>query len=87
VEATKPSEPLMYRTALGGSASRQAATRVNTEQTSKRKMWEPTRAKGRGRPPSLRGYDASEVPQRSHRGIGGGMSVQGNLTQHGKPQR
>ena len=29
----------------------------------------------------------SETPQQSHRGSGGSMSVQGNATQHGKPQR
>jgi len=42
---------------------------------------------GRGRPQLLRGKKLSEAPQQSHRGIGGGMSAQGNTTQHGKPQR
>jgi len=35
---------------MGGSASRQAVTRVNTEQASKRVMWEPTQQRdGEGR--------------------------------------
>src|SRR5271166_373230 len=40
----------MERVALGDSASRQAVTRVNAEQASKRIMWEPTQQRdGEGR--------------------------------------
>jgi hypothetical protein len=42
-EATKPLKPLMKRVALGDSASRQAVTKVNAEQASKRIMQELTR--------------------------------------------
>lgn len=50
VEATKPSEPLIQRVALGDSASMQAETRVNAEQASKQGLWEPTRLEfGEGR--------------------------------------
>ena len=47
----------------------------------------------RGRPPSLVKFEVVESPssndpiQRSHRGIGDGMSTQGKSMQHGKPHR
>ncbi len=43
VEATKPLKPLVKRVALGDPASRQAVTKVNAEQASKRIMQELTR--------------------------------------------
>ena len=42
VEVTKPSEPSRQMCRLGDAASRQAVTRVNVEQASKRPMWSPT---------------------------------------------
>ena len=42
VEVTKPSEPSRKMCRLGDAASRQAVTRVNVEQASKRPMWSPT---------------------------------------------
>jgi hypothetical protein len=50
VEVTKLPKPSMERVASGDSASRQAVTRVNAEQASKREMWEPTQQRyGEGR--------------------------------------
>ena len=50
VEVTKPLKPSVKRaTKYGGSASVQAVTRVNAEQTSKRTMHRPTRQPYRGR--------------------------------------
>ena len=43
VEVTKPSEPSRQMCRFGDAASRQAVTRVNVEQASKRPMWVPTR--------------------------------------------
>ena len=42
VEVTKSSEPSRQMCRLGDAASRQAVTRVNVEQASKRPMWSPT---------------------------------------------
>ena len=42
VEVTKPSEPSRQMCRFGDAASRQAVTRVNVEQASKRPMWSPT---------------------------------------------
>ena len=50
VEVTKPLKPSVKRaTKYGGSASVQAVTRVNAEQTSKRTMHRPTWQPYRGR--------------------------------------
>ena len=50
VEETKPSEPSRQMCRLGDAASRQAVTRVNVEQASKRPMWTPTlQSDGEGR--------------------------------------
>ena len=85
MEATKLPKPPMERVALGNSASRQAVTRVNAEQASKRTMWEPTRQwDGEGR---CRKLCKERLGLRSHRGNGDGMSAQGNVEQHEKPQR
>jgi hypothetical protein len=76
---------------LGGSASRQAATRVNAEQAPKQPDVGADPVAIRGRPPSL--GTGGDHPSRcdrlqgSHRGMGGGMSAQGDPTQHGKPRR
>ena len=43
VEATKLLKPLVQKVTKGDSASRQAVTRVNAEQASKRLTQEPTR--------------------------------------------
>ena len=42
VEVAKPSEPSRQMCRFGDAASRQAVTRVNVEQASKRPMWSPT---------------------------------------------
>ena len=89
VEVTILPKPSMQRVALGDSASRQAVTRVNAEQASKGLTWEPTRREnGEGRRHWGTGGHTprSDTTQGSHRGIGDGMSANGDLTQHGKPQ-
>src|SRR6516225_8324361 len=53
VEVTKPSKPSRQWAASGGSASRQAATRVNAEQAPKQPDVEADPVAIRGRPPSL----------------------------------
>ena len=86
VEVTKPPEPSMAKGRFGDSASRQAVTRVNAEQASKRVMWEPTRlSNGEGQ--RRWGRRTSKRTQRSHRGSGDGMLTGGGTTKHGKPQR
>ncbi len=40
-----------------------------------------------GKHEGLRPPHSNDQTQRSHRGNGDGMSIQGNLLQHGKPQR
>jgi hypothetical protein len=76
---------------LGGSASRQAATRVNAVQAPKQGDVEADPVATRGRPPSLetRGDHPSgrDTLQGFHRGMGGGMPAHGDPTQHGKPRR
>jgi hypothetical protein len=49
MEATKWLKPSISVSRIGDSASVQAATRVNVEQASKRKMCRPTRLPYRGR--------------------------------------
>ena len=93
MEVTKPSEPSRQMCRFGDAASRQAVTRVNVEQASKRPMCDADLALGWGRPQPL----ASNVDgwntlshERSdpagHRGNDDGMPVHGDPTQHGKPQ-
>jgi hypothetical protein len=74
VEVTKPSEPSVQRVAPGDLATRQAVTRVNAEQASKRSSREPS---------PLRRVKADIVQRserpgagRSRRGSGDGMSGQ-----------
>src|SRR5271168_2877615 len=59
MEATKWLKPSISVSRIGGSASVQAATRVNAEQASKRTMRRPTRQPFRGR--LLRLDEMSEV--------------------------
>jgi hypothetical protein len=51
VEVTKPSKPSMERAALGGSASKQAVTKVNAEQAPKQQIVDADPAIFRVRPP------------------------------------
>jgi len=68
----------MERAASGGPASRQAVTRVNVVQASKKVMREPTlRTHGEGR--RRRIWGATRSQRRSRRGKGGGMSAQENV--------
>ena len=74
----------------GDSASRQAVTRVNAEQASKRAMWEPTRRKnGEGRRHwGMGGHTPrSDSNQWTHRGIGDGMSAEEIRRNTGSPER
>jgi hypothetical protein len=75
---------------VGDLASVQAVTRVNAEQASKRAMRKPTRQRnGEGRRcwnPAWPGpLGKSGMIQRFRRGNGDGMHIEGDLTQHGKP--
>ena len=69
---------------LGDSASRQAVTRVNAEQASKRVMRKPTRLTyGEGRRWSS--DSERQVSDRSHRGSGDGMRARGDRRNTGSP--
>src|SRR6202048_5119107 len=72
MEVTKWLKPSISVSRIGDSASVQAATRVNVEQASKRKMCRPIRLPYRGRLKQL-GELSEEYAQLLHRGIGGGM--------------
>ena len=72
MEVTKWLKPSISVSRIGDSASVQAATRVNVEQASKRKMCRPTRLPYRGRLKQL-GELSEAYAQLLHRGIGGGM--------------
>src|ERR1700756_1131585 len=72
MEVTKWLKPSISVSRIGDSASVQAATRVNVEQASKRKMCRPIRLPYRGRLKQL-GELSEEYGQLLHRGIGGGM--------------
>jgi len=89
-EVTNRLKPSVQRVAIGDLAIVQAVTRVNAEQASKSSMRKPTRQwNGEGRRrwypawPGLLGK--SDLIQRFRRGNGDGMHVDGDLTQHGKP--
>src|SRR3954452_10386261 len=72
------------------SASRQAVTRVNAEQASKRITWEPTRRiNGEGRRHWGTGGHTprSDANQWSHRGSGDGMPAQEIRRNTGNPRR
>ena len=79
------------RAASGGSASTQAATRGNAEQTSKRLMRRPTRrsfGEGCQRPETPPKMVANEQKAgRLRRGSGGGLGARGAQEPPGKPCR
>src|SRR6476619_1454520 len=72
MEVTKWLKRAISVSRIGGSATVQAATRVNAEQAPKRTMCRPTRLPYRGR---LKWLDelSEDYVQLLHRGIGGGM--------------
>ena len=72
MEVTKWLKPSDSVSRIGGSASVQAATRVNAEQTSKMKMCGPTWPSYQGRLTRL-GERAKKTPKPTHRGSGGSM--------------
>ena len=72
MEVTKWLKPSISVSRIGDSASVQAVTRVNAEQTSKRTMCRPTRQPFRGRLIRL-GETSEEYVQLLHRGSGGSM--------------
>jgi hypothetical protein len=87
VEVTILPKPSMQRVASGDSASRQARTRVNAEQASKRFYCgsRPSGHLGKAAVVEIKG--ATRSLRRSRRGSGAGMAAQGERTQHGRPQR
>jgi hypothetical protein len=72
MEVTKRLKPSISVSRFGDGASVQAATRVNAEQASKRKMCGPTRRPYRGRLIRL-DWSSEGDSQSPHRGIGGSM--------------
>src|SRR5580704_13501108 len=72
MEVTKWLKPSISVSRIGDSASLQAATRVNVEQATKRKMCRPIRLPYRGRLKQL-GELSETYAQLLHRGIGDGM--------------
>src|ERR1700688_716599 len=84
MEVTKWLKPSISVSRIGDSASVQAATRVNVEQASKRKMCRPTRLPYRGRLKQL--VELSESTASCYTGVLAAACTQGKRTQHGKPQ-
>jgi hypothetical protein len=84
MEVTKWLKPSVSVSRIGDSASVQAVTRVNAEQTSKRTMRRPTRQPYRGRLIRL-GERAKTTPIRCA-GVVATACAQGKRTQHGKPE-
>jgi hypothetical protein len=80
MEVTKWLKPLVSVSRIGDSASVQAVTRVNAEQSSKRTMRRPTRQPFRGRLIRL-----GEVSEAVRPGVVATACTQGKRTQHGKP--
>src|ERR1700733_12761358 len=83
MEVTKWLKPSISVSRIGDSASVQAATRVNVEQASKRKMCRPTRLPYRGRLKQL--VELSESAASCYTGVLAAACTQGKRTQHGKP--
>ena len=83
MEVTKWLKPSISVSRIGDSASVQAATRVNAEQSSKRTMRRSTRQPYRGR--LIRLDDMSEAI-RSDAAPVAAACTQGKRTKHGKPQ-
>jgi hypothetical protein len=84
MEVTKWLKPSISVSRIGDSASVQAATRVNAEQSSKRTMCRPTRPPFRGR--LTRRGEMSEEDPRYCTGVVAAACTQGKRSQHGKPQ-
>jgi hypothetical protein len=84
MEVTKWLKPSECVSRIGDSASVQAATRVNAEQSSKRTMCRPTRQPFRGRLIRLDGR-AKNMSSRCT-GVVAAACTQGKRTKHGKPQ-
>ena len=76
MEVTKWLKPSISVSRIGDSASVQAATRVNAEQSSKRTMRRSTRQPYRGRSDTFRRCA----------GVVAAACTQGKRTKHGKPQ-
>ena len=72
MEVTKWLKPSISVSQIGDSASVQAATRVNAEQTSKRTMCRPIRTWNRGRLTRM-GDTSEDYAHPLHRGSGGSM--------------
>jgi len=83
MEVTKWLKPSDSVSRIGGSASVQAVTRVNAEQTSKRTMRGPTWKSCWGRLIRL-GERAKKAPSR-RAGVVVAACTQGKRAQHGKP--
>src|SRR5450432_4495289 len=81
MEVTKWLKPSISVSRIGDSASVQAATRVNVEQASKRKMCRPIRLPYRRRLKQL-GELSEEYAQLLHRVLAAACT-QGKRTQHG----
>jgi hypothetical protein len=86
MEVTKWLKPSISVSRIGDSASVQAATRVNVEQASKRKMCRPIRLPYRGRLKQL-GKLSEAYAQLLHRGIGGGMYTRKAYATREAPRR
>jgi hypothetical protein len=84
-EVTKWLKPSECVSRIGDSASVQAVTRVNAEQSSKRTMRRPTRQPFRGRLIRLGEAERSSTPSRCA-GVVATACTQGKRTQHGRPQ-
>jgi hypothetical protein len=84
MEVTKWLKPSISVSRIGDSASVQAATRVNAEQSSKRTMRRSTRQPYRGRLTRL--DEMSEAMFRRCAGVVAAACTQGKRTKHGKPQ-
>src|SRR5512141_1070215 len=85
MEVTKWLKPSISVSRIGGSASVQAVTRVNAEQSSKRTMRRPTRQPFRGRLTRLGKCRARQHPNRCA-GVLATACTQGKRAQHGKPR-
>src|SRR6202048_3175342 len=84
MEVTKWLKPSISVSQIGDSASVQAATRVNAEQSSKRTMRRSTRQPYRGRLIRLDENERSDTSRRCA-GVVAAACTQGKRTQHGKP--
>ena len=84
MEVTKWLKPSISVSRIGDSASVQAVTRVNAEQSSKRTMRRPTRQPFRGRLIRLGEAERGDTPSRCA-GVVATACTQGKRTQHGKP--